>query len=388
MSIVAKSASNTIHPVETPTPASLIFLPRVLATLVLVGLYYWFRERAITQINVSLLQSAGYAVDSVWLRVISVLLLLGCLLAVWWRMVARDPRFQAPLLITVILALGDAVFGMLENHPVPLWVLRATGGSVREYSPTFFAIAATIGTELVLGRFFWGKWPHLASAYISGISAGILIKSSALWPFLLCALISITSKYVLRIGERHLWNPTNFGVTMMLLLAPAHVASLTVQAGNNGLAVLIIWILGCMIMRRLGRFHIPVAFIAAFVPLAFLRSYVTGHPWQTEIAPLTSPMFQLYIFFMITDPKTTMHGWRRQVVVAVLVAVAETALRLGLRDVHSLYHALFVVGPITNLYEIYVLDRRPPSESAEIQTAGPTFSQPERSAPAQATQNP
>ncbi len=63
---------------------------------------------------------------------------------------------------------------------------------------------------------------------------------------------------------------------------------------------------------------------------------------------------------MITDPKTTMHGWRRQVVVAVLVAVAETALRLGLRDVHSLYHALFVVGPLTNLYEIYVLDRRPP----------------------------
>ncbi len=116
MSIVAKSASNTIKPAETPTPASLIFLPRVIATVVLVGLYYWFRERAITQFNTILLQSAGYAFDGVWLRVISVLLLLGCLLAVWWRMVARDPRFQAPLLITVILALGDAVFGMLENH--------------------------------------------------------------------------------------------------------------------------------------------------------------------------------------------------------------------------------------------------------------------------------
>ncbi len=98
-------------------------------------------------------------------------------------------------------------------------------------------------------------------------------------------------------------------------------------------------------------------------------------------------MFQLYIFFMITDPKTTMHGWRRQVVVAVLVAAAETALRLGLRDVHSLYHALFVVGPLTNLYEIYVLDRRPRGESAETQPVGPTFSQSERSAPAQATQS-
>lgn len=366
MSSITKTASSSIHPVDGPTPVTLIFLPRVLATGLLVALYYWFRERAIVQTSALLMQGLGLTADPVWLRVIYVLLLLACLLAVWWRMVARDPRFQAPLLITVILALGDAVFGMLESHPVPLWVLRASGGAIREYSPTFFAITATIATELILGRFFWGKWPHLASAYISGISAGILIKSSSLWPFVLCALISITSKYVLRIGERHLWNPTNFGVTMMLLLAPAHVASLTVQAGNNGLAVLIIWILGCMIMKRLGRFHIPAAFIAAFIPLAFLRSLVTGHPWQTEMAPLTSPMFQLYIFFMITDPKTTTHGWRRQVIVAVLVAVAETVFRLAFRDIHSLYHALFVVGPLTNLFEIYYLDRRPQAEPVAV----------------------
>ena len=71
-------------------------------------------------------------------------------------------------------------------------------------SPTFIGILATIAIEIVLGRFFHGKWPHLASAYISGISLGILIKSPALWPFLLCAALSISSKYVLRIGNRHL----------------------------------------------------------------------------------------------------------------------------------------------------------------------------------------
>jgi Na+-translocating ferredoxin:NAD+ oxidoreductase RnfD subunit len=169
---------------------------------------------------------------------------------------------------------------------------------------------------------------------------------------------------VLRIGDRHIWNPTNFGVTMMLFLAPAHVASLSVQAGNNGWAVLTIWILGLMIMYRLGRFHIPLAFVAAFVPLAFLRSFVTGHPWQTEIAPLTSPMFQLYIFFMITDPKTTTRGARRQVAVAVLVAAMETILRLAFKDVHSLYHALFIVGPAANLVEIHADRQKPRSATA------------------------
>lgn len=334
------------------------FALRTVATILLVAGYYWNRGVLGAWVGAVGSQVTGHVPDPVALRVFTVLVLLGVLLAVWWRLVSKDPRFQAPLLITTILAVGDAVFSILENHPAPPWLVAASGGMILEYSPTFLAIVATIVAELALGRFFWGQWPHLASAYISGISVGILIKSSALWPFVLCGLISITSKYVLRIGNRHLWNPTNFGVTMMLFLAPAHVASLSVQAGNNGVAVLTIWLLGSLIMYRLGRFHIPAAFVLAFIPLAFLRSYVTGHPWQTEIAPITSPMFQLYIFFMITDPKTTTRGRRNQVIVAILVAVMETFLRLAFKDVHSLYHALFTVGPLANLIEISVDARR------------------------------
>jgi hypothetical protein len=231
---------------------------------------------------------------------------------------------------------------------------------VETYSPTLVVIVVTIVAEMFLGRFFWGRWPHLASASISGISTGILIKSPELWPFVLCGLISITSKYVLRIGNRHLWNPTNFGVTMMLFLAPASVASLSVQAGNNGWAVAVIWLLGGMIMYRLGLWHIPLTFVAAFVPLAILRSYALDamepqatHPWLTEVAPITSPMFQLYIFFMITDPKTITKGRKKQVLVVLLIAAMETFLRLAFKDIYSLFHALFIVGPAANLVEIY-----------------------------------
>jgi hypothetical protein len=334
------------------------FAWRAVATLVLLGAYYQGRSQ-LNQLIISASETFSIGpLSPTAPRVAGVILLLGALLTVWFKLVWGDKRFQAPLLITCILAIGDAAFSILENHPAPPWLVSLTGGAIMEYSPTFVAIVSTIVAELVLGRFFWGKWPHLASAYISGISVGILIKSSSLWPFVLCGLISITSKYVLRIGNRHIWNPTNFGVTMMLLLAPAAVASLTVQAGNNGLALLTIWILGSLIMYRLGTFHIPFAFVVSFIALGFFRSFVTGHPWQTELAPMTSPMFQLYIFFMITDPKTTTRGWQRQVIVAVLVAVMETTLRLVFKDVHSLYHALFTVGPAANLIEIYADSRK------------------------------
>lgn len=326
---------------------------RVVVTALLVGSYYFARS-PIGKTLSNLWQSfSGNAIDPPTQRIVVVTILMLSLVSVWRKLLFRDPRFHAPLLITCILAIGDAAFNILENHSAPAWLVSLSRGVITEYSPTFLAIVATVLAEILLGRFFWGRWPHLASAYISGISVGILVKSSELWPFVLCSLISIASKYALRIGNRHIWNPTNFGVTMLLFLAPAHVASLTVQAGNNGGAVIAIWILGGMIMYRLGRFHIPLAFVAAFVPLAIFRSIITGHPWQTELAPLTSPMFQLYMFFMITDPKTTVRGRRNQMIVAVLVAVMETILRLTFRDVHSLYHALFIVGPIANLVEIY-----------------------------------
>jgi Na+-translocating ferredoxin:NAD+ oxidoreductase RnfD subunit len=111
--------------------------------------------------------------------------------------------------------------------------------------------------------------------------------------------------------------------------------------------------LGSLILYRLGLLHIPLVFLAAFIPLAFVRSAVTGNPWQAELGPMTSPMFQLYIFFMITDPKTITRTFRRQCLVAVVIALVESVLRLGLRDIYSLYHALFIVGPIANLIEIW-----------------------------------
>jgi hypothetical protein len=95
---------------------------------------------------------------------------------------------------------------------------------------------------MLLGRMIVGKWPHLASAYISGISIGMLLRSPEFWPYPLCAAISIVSKYVLRVDGRHIWNPSNFGIVAMLVLASDTVASLSVQWGNNLLPMVVVWL--------------------------------------------------------------------------------------------------------------------------------------------------
>jgi Na+-transporting NADH:ubiquinone oxidoreductase subunit NqrB len=263
---------------------------------------------------------------------------------------AFDNRYLAPLLITCILIVGDVSYGFIESHSSPL-MSRLTFGLLNSFSPTFVAILASIVLELVIGRIMTGRFPHLASAYITGISVGILIRSPELSPYILCSALAIASKYAIRIRGRHLWNPSNLGISVMLFFAPLSVASLSLQWGNEIWPVIIIWCLGFVILYRLGRLHISLAYALAFVAFAKGRSWVTGDAWITELAPITGPMYQLFIFFMLTDPKTTTRSWRSQCGVAIAVAFVESLLRLN-QIVHAPYYALFLVGPCANLIEI------------------------------------
>jgi Na+-translocating ferredoxin:NAD+ oxidoreductase RnfD subunit len=70
-------------------------------------------------------------------------------------------------------------------------------------------------------------------------------------------------------------------------------------------------------------------------------------------------MYQLFTFFMITDPKTTVQSRRGQILVAFLVALVEMILRLC-QQVHAPYFALFLVGPTANLVEIGLNERKKP----------------------------
>ncbi|OYP31632.1 RnfABCDGE type electron transport complex subunit D [Rhodopirellula sp. MGV] len=252
----------------------------------------------------------------------------------WRSYLTLENRFLAPLLITSILLVGQLTFGFLES-----------------WSRTLLAIGVAVASELVLGRMFLGRFPHLASAYISGISVGILIRSPFIWPYAMCAGLSIMSKYVLRRHDRHLWNPSNFGVSAMLFLYPAAVASLSIQWGNTLLPMLVVWGLGSLIIRRLKRFHICLTYVVSFVVLAGARSWFTESPFLANVAPLTGPMYQLFVFFMITDPKTTVRSKRGQCFVAFSIAVMEMILRLN-EVIHAPYYALFIVGPIALMIEM------------------------------------
>ena len=225
-----------------------------------------------------------------------------------------DPRYLIALLITVVLVTAQLRYHML-------------GG----YDRLVVALGTCLVAEAAFSWFDRGRVVNLLSAYISGISLTLLIKpqGGALWPFVLGGVLAISSKYVLRYRDNHLWNPTNLAIVALLLAAPGHVSVLSHQFGNDLATNVVIWIFGLVIAMRVGVLHITVAYVASFLLLNGLRAAVFGQPVVPELAPITGPMYQLFVFFMITDPRTVVRGRTRQILVAVLIAVMEAVIRLG-----------------------------------------------------------
>lgn len=258
-----------------------------------------------------------------------------------------DRRLIAPLLITLILAGAHWSFGML-----------------RGYEAIALAVGLAMLTEVATRRLLTGEPAQIASAYVSGISITILVRSPVLWPYALGAVISVLSKGVLRFRGRHLWNPTNLGICVLLFLAPFAVAPLSVQWGNNLWPMLVIWLVGLNALRLARRAHITLAYIGSFVFFAFVRTLITDSTFVTEIAPITGPMYQLFALFMVTDPKTTVNSRWGAALVAFLVAFVEMLFRLA-EVIYAPFYALFLVGPVALLVEMWWRSRAPEQPARE-----------------------
>jgi enediyne biosynthesis protein E5 len=269
-----------------------------------------------------------------------------------------DSRWTGPLLISLILLSAHWSYGVLKG-----------------YEAIALAVLSCLATELLLGLFILGERRPLASAYISGISVGILVHSPVLWPYALGGVLSIMSKYVLRLGGRHLWNPSNFGICVLLFLAPFAVAPLSVQWGNDLWPMLVIWTIGLNAIWRAKRAHITIAYVLAFFFFAFVRTRLTGSAYLTEIAPITGPMYQLFALFMVTDPRTTVSSRRGAVAVVVVVAFVEMLLRLA-EVIYAPFYALFLVGPSALLVEMWWKGRagaRAATPPAPARASAPTL---------------
>src|SRR5262245_33402643 len=156
------------------------------------------------------------------------------------------------------------------------------------------------------------------SALISGLSLCLLLRTNSVELAIVAAVVTVASKFVIRIEGKHLFNPTNFGVVVMLLTGHAWVSP--GQWGNVAFFAFLMACLGGLVVTRAARSDITLSFLVFYMGLVFGRSLWLGEPMSIPIHRLQSGALLLFSFFMISDPRTTPDSRTGRILFALLVA--------------------------------------------------------------------
>ena len=248
----------------------------------------------------------------------------------------RDPRLHVASVIITVHVLGQIGLGFWVSVPQILAAILTA--AVLELAITFRQTKSFV-------------WP--ASAMLTGSGVALILRAVGTPPgdhwslyavplFATVAGLSLLSKYVIRYRGVHIFNPSNIGLVLAFVilgttraepldfwwapLNPWMIAAYAVIIGG-----------GLLITRRLHLLALAATFWVALTAGVGLLA-ASGHCIVTRwsFAPVcgadfartiaTSPEVMIFLFFMITDPRTVPTSRVGRIVFALLVAAASTLL--------------------------------------------------------------
>jgi hypothetical protein len=248
----------------------------------------------------------------------------------------RDPRLHLAAVIISIHVLGQIALGFRVSVPQILSAI---------------VTSALIEVILTLRRTGQLVWP--ASAMLTGSGVALIFRVigtergehwswEGWYLFSLVAAVSLLTKYVIRYRGSHVFNPSNVGLVVAFLV----LGSTRVEPLDFWWAPLDVWMLavyiiilvgGLLITARLNLLAMAATFWVGLALGLGLLAY-SGHcitaAWALEPVcgshfwrvVVTSPELLVFLFFMITDPKTIPRGRLARLVFAFCLAVACTLL--------------------------------------------------------------
>ena len=196
------------------------------------------------------------------------------------------------------------------------------------------------------------------SAFSTSIGVIVLLYSSSLWIYFLVIACGLAQKHFLTIRGKHLFNPSNFSVVIMLIFFYNDAHIVTGQLGDEPLLAMVVSVLAMSILVRAKRWIIPLVFVMSYLSLEYLL-VVTYDPvviFQDIYHRFYSVTFILFVYFMLTDPPVTPSNWKLQILFGFFVAILATLLdRFYGYRVQHLFISLFFFSFFVNLFPLRML---------------------------------
>jgi Na+-transporting NADH:ubiquinone oxidoreductase subunit NqrB len=250
-----------------------------------------------------------------------------------------DPRLYQIATLTGLLAYGVGWLGLDVDPPIAITILLTV-----------------LATQLVAARLTGHGRFDPRSALISGLSLCLLLRTSSPTLAALTAVVAIASKVLVRVGPKHVFNPTNGALVLMLLLT----GGVWVSPGQWGSAATFAFFLaaaGALVVSRAARADVTWTFLAAHAALVIGRALWLGDPLEIPLHRLANGALVLFAFFMISDPRTTPDSRLGRFIFAVAIAASAHWLAFFMQMRPALYVALVALSPF-----ILLLDKILPAE--------------------------
>jgi Na+-transporting NADH:ubiquinone oxidoreductase subunit NqrB len=178
------------------------------------------------------------------------------------------------------------------------------------------------------------------SPLITALSLTILLKSGVLWALPLAALVAIASKFLIRIDHKHIFNPANIGIVVVLLAFPGDVWVSPGQWGSAAWLGFLLLCLSLLVLFKIPRRDMALLFLGFWSVLLFARALWLGDPLAIPVHQLQSGALLIFAFFMISDPKTIPDRFVGRVIFGLAVAVLAFILTFEFRIREGLFYAL------------------------------------------------
>ncbi|TAF03832.1 MAG: Na+-transporting NADH:ubiquinone oxidoreductase, subunit NqrB [Nostocales cyanobacterium] len=191
---------------------------------------------------------------------------------------------------------------------------------------------------------------NLRSPLITSLGISLLLRADHWTTMVLAAATAIGSKFIFQTGEKHFFNPANFGIISALALTPDAWVS-PGQWGEEWWYGLLFAGTGGMILQRVGRWDTTAAFLGAYSLLEAVRNIWLGWTWDVYLHRLMSGSLILFALFMVTDPRSIPNAPIGRIIWAISIAIITFILRNYFFLPTAVFWALFALAPLTILID-------------------------------------
>lgn len=225
----------------------------------------------------------------------------------------------------------------------------------------FTVIVVCLATQLIGWRIVQPQQPlHISVLYspmITALGLSLLLRTDRPLTLAIAGMAAIGSKFLIRVQEKHIFNPANFGIVLTLICTRAAWVSPGQWGASLWLAGVFL-MLGGLVLEKVGRWDTTAAFLGFYCSLEALRNLYLGWTWDVWAHRMMNGSLLLFALFMITDPRTIPNSRIGRLVFAFLIAALTFVLRNFFFVNTAMFWALFALAPFTPLLDRWLIGDR------------------------------